>query len=81
MKSKYERLYETQIGNKKIQIRKNSKEYILMYCKTTVKDFNKKAKLIKDSNIETIIECCKELFNLNLSKEQLRYSTAFIDNL
>ena len=71
MKSKYERLYETQIGNKKIQIRKNSKEYILMYCKTTVKDFNRKAKIIRDSNIEEIIECCKELFNLNLSKEQL----------
>ena len=71
MKSKYERLYETQIGNKKIQIRKNSKEYILMYCKTTVKDFNRKAKIIRDSNIEEIIDCCKELFNLNLSKEQL----------
>ena len=81
MKSKYERLYETQIGNKKIQIRKNSKEYILMYCKTTVKDFNRKAKIIRDSNIEEIIECCKELFNLNLSKEQLTYSTAFTDNL
>ena len=81
MKSKYERLYETQIGNKKIQIRKNSKEYILMYCKTTVKDFNRKAKIIRDSNIEEIIECCKELFNLELTKEQLRYSTAFLSNL
>ena len=81
MKNKYERLYKAEIGNNKIQIRKNRKEYILMYCKTTVKDFNKKAKLIKDSNIETIIECCKELFNLNLSKEQLRYSTAIKDNL
>ena len=81
MKNKYERLYKAQIGDKKIQIRKNHKEYILMYCKTTVKDFNKKAKLIKDSNIETIIECCKELFNLNLSKKELLYSTNFKNNL
>ena len=71
MKSKYIRLFKTEIGNKRIQIRKNRKEYILMYCKTTVKDFNRKAKIIRDSNIEEIIECCKELFNLNLSKEQL----------
>ena len=81
MKSKYEELFKTQIGDKKIQIRKNHSEYILMYCKTTVKDFNRKAKIIRDSNIETIIECCKELFNLELTKEQLRYSTAFLSNL
>ena len=81
MKSKYERIYETQIGNKKIQIRKNRKEYILMYCNSSVKNFNKKAKLIKDSNIETIISFCKKLFNLNLTKQDLLYSTAFISNL
>ena len=66
MKSKYERLYKAQIGDKKIQIRKNRKEYILMYCKTTVKDFSRKAKRINDSNVETIIRYCRELFNLNL---------------
>ena len=81
MKSKYERIYETQIGNKKIQIRKNRKEYILMYCNSSVKNFNKKAKLIKDSNVETIISYCKKLFNLNLTKQDLLYSTAFISNL
>ena len=81
MKNKYERLYETQIGNKKIEIRKNLKEYILMYSKTTVKDFNKKAKLIKDANVETIIAACKKLFNLELTKKQLRYSTVFMNNL
>ena len=81
MKSKYERIYETQIGNKKIQIRKNRKEYILMYCNSSVKNFNKKAKLIKDSNVETIISYCKKLFNLNLTKEELQYSTAFRSNL
>ena len=81
MKSTYLRIFKAQIGDKNIQIRKNRKEYILMYCKTTVKDFNRKAKIIRDSNIETIIECCKELFNLELTKEQLRYSTAFLSNL
>ena len=81
MKSKYERIYETQIGNKKIQIRKNRKEYILMYCNSSVKNFNKKAKLIKDSNVETVISYCKKLFNLNLTKQDLLYSTAFISNL
>ena len=81
MKNKYERLYETQIGNKKIEIRKNLKEYILMYSKTTVKDFNKKAKLIKDANVETIIECCKKLFDLSLTKDDLLYSTALRSNL
>ena len=81
MKSKYLRLFKTEIGNKKIQIRKNRKEYILMYCKTTVKDFNKKAKLIKDANVETIIAACKKLFNLELTKKQLRYSTVFMNNL
>ena len=81
MKSKYLRLFKTEIGNKKIQIRKNRKEYILMYCKTTVKDFNKKAKLIKDANVETIIECCKKLFDLSLTKDDLLYSTALRSNL
>ena len=81
MKSKYVRLIKTQIGNIIIEIRKNRKEYILMYCKTSVKDFNKKAKLIKDSNVETIISYCKKLFNLNLTKEELKYSTAFRSNL
>lgn len=81
MKSKYLRLFKTEIGNKKIQIRKNRKEYILMYCKTTVKDFNKKAKLIKDANVETIIAACKKLFNLSLTKDDLLYSTALRSNL
>ncbi len=81
MKSKYIRLFKTEIGNKKIQIRKNRKEYILMYCQSSVKDFNKKAKLIKDSNVETIISYCKKLFNLNLTKQDLLYSTAFRSNL
>ena len=81
MKSKYERIYETQIGNKKIEIRKNLKEYILMYCKSSVKNFNKKAKLIKDGNIEMIIKYCKDLFQLDLTKEQLLYSTNFKNNL
>ena len=81
MKSKYIRLFKTEIGNKKIQIRKNRKEYILMYCNSSVKNFNKKAKLIKDSNVETIISYCKKLFNLNLTKQDLLYSTAFISNL
>ena len=81
MKSKYVRLFKTEIGNKKIQIRKNRKEYILMYCKTTVKNFSKKAKLIKDSNIEAIIKCCKDLFDLEITKEQLLYSTNFKNNL
>tara|TARA_B100002052_G_C15876075_1_gene597047 strand:- start:2279 stop:2524 length:246 start_codon:yes stop_codon:yes gene_type:complete len=81
MKSKYQKLFKKEIGNKKIEIRKNRKEYILMYCKTSVKDFNKKAKLIKDSNVETIISYCKKLFNLNLTKEELQYSTAFRSNL
>ena len=81
MKSKYVRLFKTEIGNKKIQIRKNRREYILMYCKTTVKNFNKKAKLIKKSNIEAIIKCCKDLFDLELTKEQLLYSTNFKNNL
>tara|TARA_Y100000817_G_C16704084_1_gene476230 strand:- start:78 stop:323 length:246 start_codon:yes stop_codon:yes gene_type:complete len=81
MKSKYERIYETQIGNKKIEIRKNLKEYILMYCKSSVKNFNKKAKLIKDGNIEMIIKYCKDLFDLDLTKEQLLYSTNFKNNL
>ena len=81
MKSKYKRLYKTQIGNNKIQIRKNHKEYILMYCKTSVKDFSKKAKLIKDANVEIIIGACKDLFNLDITKEQLRYSTNYMDIL
>ena len=71
MKIKYKRLYNAHIGDRKIQIRKNKKEFILMYCKETVKDFNKKAKLIKDSNVDIIIKCCKDLFNLNITKEQL----------
>ena len=45
MKSAYLRLFKAQIGDKNIQIRKNSKEYILMYCKTTVKDFNQSIEL------------------------------------
>ena len=81
MKSKYIRLFKTEIGNKKIEIRKNLKEYILMYCKTSVKNFNKKAKLIKDGNIEMIIKYCKDLFDLDLTKEQLLYSTNFKNNL
>ncbi len=80
MKSKYVRLFKTEVGDKKIQIRKNRKEYILMYCKSSVKDFNKKAKLIKDSNVETIISYCKKLFNLNLTKKELQYSTSFRSN-
>jgi len=81
MKSTYLRLFETQIGDKNIQIRKNRREYILMYCKSSVKNFNKKAKLIKKSNIEAIIKCCKDLFDLEITKEQLLYSTAFKNNL
>ena len=48
-----------------------------MYCKATVKNFSKKAKLIKTSNIEAIIKCCKDLFDLEITKEQLLYSTNF----
>ena len=79
MKSKYESLFKTQIGNKIVEIRKNQEEYILMYCKPTIKNFNKKAKRIKDSSIETILKYCRDLFNLNITKEQLRYSTNYMD--
>ena len=71
MKSKYRELFKAQIGNNKIQIKKNHKEYILMYCKNTVKDFDKKAKRIKDINVESIIKYCKELFDIELSKDKL----------
>ena len=81
MKYKYERIYQEFVGDKEIQIRKNRREYILMYCKTTVKNFSKKAKLIKKSNIEAIIKCCKDLFDLEITKEQLLYSTNFKNNL
>ena len=52
-----------------------------MYCKTTVKDFNRKAKLIKDDNLDIIIKYCRELFNLNITKEQLSYSTNYSEVL
>jgi len=81
MKSKYVRLFKRKIGNKTIQIRKNRREYILMYCKTTVKNFNKKAKLFKNTNIDMIIKRCKDLFDLELTKEQVLYSTNFKNNL
>ena len=82
MKHKYERVYgRIQIGDKKIEIRKNLKEYILMYCKSSVKNFNKKAKLFKNTNIDVIIKQCKDLFDLELTKEQLLYSTNFKSNL
>ncbi|MBI45685.1 MAG: hypothetical protein CMG66_05945 [Candidatus Marinimicrobia bacterium] len=80
MKSKYEKLFKARIGDKKIEIRKNKQEYILMYCKSTIKNFNKKAKRV-NGNIESIIESCKELFDLNITKKQLSYSTSFMDIL
>ena len=81
MKSKYKSVFKTHIGNKVIEIRKNQQEYILMYCKSSIKNFNKKAKRIKDNSIETILNNCKTLFNLNITKEQLGYSTNNMDVL
>ena len=73
MKSKYKSVFKTHIGNKVIEIRKNQQEYILMYCKSSIKNFNKKAKRIKEGSIRNIIKHCSDLFDLNITKEQLGY--------
>ena len=74
MKSKYTILFQQNQNNTEIQIRKNNKEYILMYCKNTVNDFDKKAIRIKDVDIESIIEHCKNIFDIELTKEDLNES-------
>ncbi len=71
MKSKYTILFQEQFNDTVIQIRKNNKEYILMYCKNSVKDFDRKAKRIRDIDINTIIKRCHILFDINITKDIL----------
>ena len=71
MKSKYESIYKTYKDDKVIEIRKNQQEYILMYCKSSIKNFNKKAKRIKDVSIKNIIKYCRDLLGVNITKETI----------
>ena len=65
MKSKYRKYFSTNRHSKyNIEIRCNKENYVFMYCKKTVKDFDKKAKRIyRRKFIDLIKPASNVLFN------------------
>jgi len=60
MKSKYRRYFKTSRHPKyNIEIRCNKENYVFMYCKKTVKDFDKKAKRIYSYKIFDLLKRAK----------------------
>ena len=67
MKSKYRRYFKTSRHKKyNIEIRVNNTGYIFMYCRKTVKDFDKKAKRIYARTFSSLI---KPVYNAIFKKE------------
>ena len=66
MKSKYKRYFKTNRHPKyNIEIRYNKKNYVFMYCKKTVKDFDKKAKRIYSYKLFNLLKLAKhEIFRI-----------------
>ena len=57
MKSKYRRYFRTSRHPKyNIEVRCNKENYVFMYCKKTVKDFDKKAKRIYSRKFINLIK-------------------------
>ena len=57
MKSKYRRYFRTSRHPKyNIEVRCNKENYVFMYCKKTVKDFDKKAKRIYSYKLIDLIK-------------------------
>ena len=57
MKSKYRRYFRTSRHPKyNIEVRCNKEKYVFMYCKKTVKDFDKKAKRIYSYKLIDLIK-------------------------
>ena len=60
MKSKYRRYFKTSRHPKyNVEIRCNKENYVFMYCKKTVKDFDKKAKRIYSYKIFDLLKRAK----------------------
>ena len=57
MKSKYKKYFKWNMHHKyNFEIRYNNEKYVFMYCKKTVKDFDKKAKRIYSHKLIDLIK-------------------------
>ena len=71
MKKKYEVVLDVVVGNRRIQITKNSQNYILKIGKITLKDFERKASRELYHNVDELREKLKEMgISLNLPDKE-----------
>ena len=62
MKSKYKTYFKRSSMGYNIELRISKSEYVFMYCKKTIKDFDRKAKRIRSESLFDIIKISLKLF-------------------
>ena len=62
MNFKYKTCFKTNYKGYKIELRKNKSQYVFMYGKKTHKDFDRKAKRVKDKSLLKIIKTATSMY-------------------
>jgi len=62
MKSRYKTFFKFGYGECNFEIRKSKSEYIFMYCKKSVTDFERKAKRIKNKSLISLAKTMLMMF-------------------
>jgi len=65
MKSKYKTYFKKSFKEYNIEMRRSRSEYVFMYCKKTINDFDKKAKRIKNRSLLRLIKTIGRLYLRN----------------
>ena len=62
MKSRYKTFFKFGYKECNFEIRKNKSEYIFMYCKKSIADFERKAKRIKNKSFIALTKTMLKMF-------------------
>ena len=62
MKNKYKTLFKYRYKGYNVKIKKNNSEYIFMYCKKSIIDFDRKAKRIKHRSFLSLIKTALRMY-------------------